>query len=174
LRLYSFIVVGNIIKINLDLRYILFYIIVVVLTSCITLLSQDVPKFINFMGDSGITDLHPNYLTRGFNDYQEFYKIKVTDNQNLFVNTIFGNLIYQREDYFFNDIGFPIKIEFYYNSGSSFRGRFGNSWQFNYNIRFIENNFNKDFLIVREDDRSILFKKNDNQSLKGSYQPRKL
>lgn len=126
-------------------------------------------EFVNYLGDEGIEDYNPALLTRGINHTQEYSKINLNYNQDLFVNMIMGNLIYKRLDYFLYDIGIPIIIEFTYNSGSSFRGRYGNGWQFSYNIRYVENNFNDNIILIESDDRSNLF--NINDSINTSYNP---
>jgi len=85
-------------------------------------------EFVNFNGDDSIIDNNPEMLTRGLSPISEFANFNIDLKQNIYVNLITGNLIYKRLDYYLFDIGFPIIIEFTYNSGSTFKGRFGNQF----------------------------------------------
>jgi YD repeat-containing protein len=53
---------------------------------------------------------------------------------------------------------FPVRVKFYYNSGSTYNGRAGRGWKFCYDLRYIRNNFNDDIIIVMPDDRAQLYK----------------
>ncbi len=109
-------------------------------------------------GDNYIVDDYPDFNNRGFRYYQDYIKFSSEkDDYKLYVNAVNGNLYYQRLDYEIEEIGFPVRIVFTYNSGSSFRGRYGNFWQLNYALRLISNNLNKNVVFVYPDDKTNIF-----------------
>lgn len=114
-------------------------------------------EIINNHGDSNIFDDYPELYTRGITPTQEFAKINLNTNQDAYLNLITGNLVYKRLDYYLYDIGIPIILEFTYNSGSTFKGYYGDQWQFSYNIRYITNNLNRNLILIENDDLSNVF-----------------
>lgn len=121
-------------------------------------------NFIIDHGDPIIEDQNIGSLTRGNNFFQYYINPTNTTEFNhnqLLINTVNGNVLYQRTDFRANDFGFPIRATFTYNSLSSFKGRYGNKWQFSYNIRYATNNVNKNVILVFGDDKSELFKEVD-------------
>ncbi|GAB1370012.1 hypothetical protein MASR1M45_00700 [Candidatus Kapaibacterium sp.] len=112
-----------------------------------------------YQGDSFIRDVYVDFNNRGYHYYQDYLSVSdPKDDYSLLVNTSNGNLYYSRTDYYRKDIGLPINIQFTYNSGSSYFGRYGNFWQFFYAPRLVSNNINKHKIFVYPDDRTQLFK----------------
>ena len=125
-------------------------------------------NLIIFTGDTLIYDEHPEFLNRGFRNTNEYLEIELNSENKIFVNLIMGNLIYERTDFYNNDISFPLQVKFYYNSGSTFSGRYGKRWNFIYNLRYYTNNINNKIIFNLPDDKTILFSNNitDEQSFK--------
>ena len=119
--------------------------------------SEPAPFAVNH-GDSVISDNFIDFNNRGFYNTQDYINLIEPDNNfKLLVNTVNGNLFHQRTDYISDENSLPIRIVFTYNSGSSFKGRYGNFWQLNYNIRYADNNYNGHKIVVYPDDRTALF-----------------
>ena len=125
-------------------------------------------EIISNHGDDQILDSNPELLNRGISSIFEYSKLNIDNRQDLFVNLVGGNLIYKRSDFYLFDIGLPLIIEFTYNTSSTFIGRYGNNWQFSYNIRYVDNNLNKSILLIDNNDKSILFD-NDNGAYRCFY-----
>ncbi|MBX3043770.1 MAG: RHS repeat protein [Candidatus Kapabacteria bacterium] len=122
------------------------------------LLLADEGEFSIYHGKANISDDYVDFSNRGFSKTQDYINL-IGNNEEiqLLINTVNGNLYHRRSDFFSPDIGIPLKIDFFYNSGSSFRGSFGNFWQFLLNIRYVSNNFNNHIIIVYPDDRTELY-----------------
>lgn len=126
------------------------YLIIFILTSTFLFSEQD---FLVELGNPYISDPNISNINRGF--YHNRYYIKLFENNylNILVDTYSGNLLIERIDKidFYN-------VSFYYNSGSSFSGQFGNKWQFKYAPRLATNNRNNNIIYISGDDKSSLFK----------------
>ncbi|MBS3999753.1 MAG: hypothetical protein KGZ71_04650 [Desulfobulbaceae bacterium] len=134
------------------------------------LLAQE--NFIIKHGDSIVSDQQIGSMTRGKYHFQHFVSPAAgldNEREQLLVNTVSGNLLYNRTDFLSNDIGFSINAKFTYNSLSSFNGRFGAKWQFSYNIRYATNNVNKNVMIVLSDDKTELFQKRSDSAFHPIY-----
>lgn len=114
-------------------------------------------NLIIFTGDTLIIDDHPEYLNRGFRNTNEYLEIELNTENKVYINLIMGNLIYERTDFYNNDISFPLQVKFYYNSGSTFSSRYGNRWNFIYNLKYYTNNINNNIIFNLADDKTILF-----------------
>lgn len=129
--------------------------IIILILSFNTLNAND--NFIIYTGDTLINDDHPEYLNRGFRKSNEYLEIELNTENKVYINLIMGNLIYERTDFYNNDISFPIQVKFYYNSGSTFSGRYGKRWNFIYNLKYYTNNLNNKIIFNLSDDKTILY-----------------
>lgn len=121
-------------------------------------------------GDDAISDAHESFKDRGMRHYQDLVDVTPFANGfDTYVNVVYGNLIHLRQDFYFSGRGLPLQIVFTYNSGSFFDGRYGYGWQMNYNIRYVTNSENGNIIIVRPDDRTDLFIKQEDGSFKATY-----
>ncbi len=134
-----------------------------------TTLSDSTDTFLIFHGDTTISDINPDFNNRGFYETQDYIKLfDDLKDLELLINSVNGNLLVRRHDYISSERSIPIKLVFTYNSGSSFRGHYGNYWQFAYNIRYIKNNYNDNIIVVYPDDRTSLYLYDKN---KKTYSP---
>ena len=143
-------------------------IILFILFSSVFVIS-DTEDFVINHGNNQIIDDRIDFNNRGFYTHQDYIDLFGGDDDfKIYINTVNGNLYHRRLDFEAEEAGIPIRIIFTYNSGSSFSGNFGNHWQFNYNIRYSENNLNNHKIIVYPDDRTSLYKFNKKDS---TYSP---
>jgi YD repeat-containing protein len=119
------------------------------------------------LGDPLISDDHVDFRDRGRYAYQDLVCGEGCDRG--WVNVVYGNLIYTRQDFSIPGQGLPLEIRFTYNSGSFFNGRYGYGWQLNYDLRYITNDVNGNIIVVREDDRTDLFVKRVDGSFRATY-----
>lgn len=134
------------------------------ITCVLFLNSQDDRPFIIDFGDEYMSDEQIGTLTRGLNQFQIYLnplRDIIDKRSELLVNTVNGNVFYRRNDIFVQDAPFPIIASFSYNSKSTFKGRYGNKWQFSYNIQYVSNNYNDNVIIHLCDGKTELFLKND-------------
>lgn len=143
-------------------------IITLLLLPCISLAQATVD-----LGDSLITDLHVSFLDRGMRHYQD--RVDVDGHAKRFdtnINVVYGNLIHRRQEFHIPGRGLPLRLFFTYNSGSFFSGRYGYGWQMNYNVRYVTNSENGNIIIVRPDDRTDIFVRQDDGTFRATYSVR--
>jgi YD repeat-containing protein len=123
------------------------------------------------LGDPLISDEHVDFMDRGRYPFQDMARGPCcgTGSAAGLVNVVHGNLIYSRQDILIPGRGLPLEIQFTYNSGSFFDGRYGYGWQLNYDLRYITNNVNDNVIVVREDDRTDIFVKQSDGSFRSTY-----
>ncbi len=109
-------------------------------------------------GDEGIFDERVSFTDRGKRGYAEYINLDLNiPGTETYFSPNFGTILHERTDLCINDISFPVRIAFTYNSLSSAQTRFGKNWQMNYNFRYTTNNKNGNIIIVYPDGKTELF-----------------
>ncbi|MFP4529381.1 MAG: DUF6531 domain-containing protein, partial [Candidatus Kapaibacterium sp.] len=110
------------------------------------------------LGDPAIRDTNISFTNRGVRPWQHHIVSPVLiPGAQTMVNTVSGNLFHRRRDIEYNTPLCSLAIEFAYNSGSFFEGRFGSGWQMNLAMRYVENEANRHVIIVGGDDATDLY-----------------
>jgi len=80
-------------------------------------------------GDPAISDDHIDFMDRGRYPFQDMAGGHGCGEG--LVNVVHGNLVVTRQDIHIPGRGLPLGVQFTYNSGSFFDGRYGYGWQMN-------------------------------------------